>query len=464
MIKRKLITLVFAIGYLLISCNSVEYNPLKVSKINPRYFTDANGKAVYLTGSHTWNNLVDMIDVSNPVPFDYLAYLDFLKEYNHNFYRLWAWELLNWDTRETKYSNPGNYLVSPQPWLRSGPGTANDGEPVFDLTKFNESYFNRLRERVEEAQNYGFYVSIMLFEGWGIQFSPDAYRNHPFYPLNNINELGLDTAESVRLEIHELKHERVLEIQEMYVKKVLETVNDLDNVLFEISNENHPLSTEWQYHMIRFIKDYEMLLGNQHPVGMTFQYKGGDNQTLFDSPADWVSPNPDGGYRDDPPEADGSKVIVTDTDHLWGIGGNIDWVWKSFLRGMNSIFMDMYDAKVIASSQNFQDSVWADLINRNLGYTRHYADRMDLINMLPSGKLSSTNYCLANIGKEYLVYMPSDSTISLNLKDVSGQFEVEWFDPSSGKTENSDDIQGGNMQEFTSPFNSGSSVLYLKRK
>ena len=96
----------------------------------------------------------------------------------------------------------------------------------------------------------------MLFEGWGIQFSPDAYRNHPFYPMNNINDLGLDTAESTRLEIHEMKHTKIVELQEMYLKKVLETVNDMDNVLFEISNENHQPSTEWKYYMIRFIKDY----------------------------------------------------------------------------------------------------------------------------------------------------------------------------------------------------------------
>ena len=35
------------------------------------------------------------------------------------------------------------------------------------------------------------------------------------------------------------------------------------------------------------------------------------------SPADWISPRHEGGqpYRDDPPTADGSKVIVPDTAH-----------------------------------------------------------------------------------------------------------------------------------------------------
>ena len=33
--------------------------PLRVLSSNPRYFTDGSGKAVYLTGSHTWSNLQD---------------------------------------------------------------------------------------------------------------------------------------------------------------------------------------------------------------------------------------------------------------------------------------------------------------------------------------------------------------------------------------------------------------------
>ena len=33
--------------------------PLRVHPRNPRYFTDDGGRAIYLTGSHTWSNLQD---------------------------------------------------------------------------------------------------------------------------------------------------------------------------------------------------------------------------------------------------------------------------------------------------------------------------------------------------------------------------------------------------------------------
>ena len=63
--------------------------PLTVHPKNPRYFTDGSGKAIYLTGFHTWNNLQNN-GVYPEVDFD--EYLDLLQKYNHNFIRMWAWE------------------------------------------------------------------------------------------------------------------------------------------------------------------------------------------------------------------------------------------------------------------------------------------------------------------------------------------------------------------------------------
>ena len=63
---------------------------------------------------------------------------------------------------------------------------ANDGEPKFDLARFNQEYFDRLRSRVRAAGQRGIYASLMLFEGWEIQFT-DAWRNHPFHGPNNVN-------------------------------------------------------------------------------------------------------------------------------------------------------------------------------------------------------------------------------------------------------------------------------------
>ncbi len=161
--------------------------------------------------------------------------------------------------------------------------------------------------------------------------STKPVKESPLLPGNNINGINGDVnGDSSGVEIHELADRKVLSIQEAYVKHVIDIVIKYDNVLYEISNENHPASTEWQYHMINFIKDYEKKMPWQHPAGMTFQYRGGSNKALFDSPADWISPNPEGGYRTDPPASTGSKVILTDTDLAGVNSGNRKWSGKAF--------------------------------------------------------------------------------------------------------------------------------------
>lgn len=434
--------------------SSKEMNgPLRVSKINSRYFTNNSGQAIYLTGSHTWNNLVDISPKNPPEKFDFPRYLQWLKEHHHNFIRLWTCELL----KDSK-----NYQVVQHSWARTGPGNAFDGKPKFDLDRFDPEYFDRLKERVKMAEEKNIYVSIMLFEGWGLQFySPNAFENHPFHPDNNINGINGDVnGDGSGVEIHTLENREITRIQENYVKKVIQTVNGFDNVLYEIGNEINPSSTKWQYHMIAFIKDYEKTMPKQHPVGMTFQYRGGSNSTLFNSPADWISPNPEGGYRDNPPPGNGSKVVITDTDHLWGIGGSQNWVWKSFLRGLNPIFMDEYKCRV--STGKF-DTIWIEPIRMCMGYTLLFARRMDLIRMNPEPDMASSGYCLVNRDKEYLVYLPEKKMVEIDLTGAGGPYHVEWFNPDNDKTIKTEVMVKDEKHTFISPFNETGTVLYLKK-
>lgn len=436
--------------------------PLRVHPQNPRYFADARGQALLLTGAHTWNNLQDMGLNDPPAAFDFNAYLDFLDRHHHNFVRLWRWELVNWDTAANREERPQRLTCTPHPWARTGPGSALDGKPKFDLARFDEAYFERLRARVAAARDRGIYVSIMLFEGWGMQFVQDAWKAHPFHPDNNVQAVQGDLDGDGRgLEIHTLAHREITAIQEAYVRKVVDTVNDLDNVLYEISNENHPPSTAWQYHFIRFVQAYEKTEPKQHPVGMTFQYRGGENRVLFASPADWVSPNPaaEGGfdYRTNPPPADGTKVVVTDTDHLWGIGGDVAWVWKSFTRGLNPIFMDPYDGSVLRRGSEEQ---W-QAVRRAMGVAARLGQRLDLAAMRPRPVLASTGYCLADVGRQYVVFVTGAADVSLNLAASSAVFAVEWIHPVSGKTLKAGTIAGGGLATLQSPRD-GDLVLHLR--
>jgi hypothetical protein len=309
--------------------------------------------------------------------------------------------------------------------------------------------------------------------------SPWCWDGHPFNVRNNVNGIKGDPDGDGRgLDTHTLQIPEITALQETYVRKIIDTVNDLDNVLYEIANESGDYSTEWQYHIIRYIHAYEQRKSKQHPVGMTFQYareQRGTDESLFNSPADWISPGPDRGYRDNPPAGDGSKVILSDTDHLWGIGGNQAWVWKSFCRGLNPLFMDPYREVEKNEGRDEGKTTWTDHlsdtpklapqwepIRRNMGYTLAYANRMNLAAMTPRNDLAATEYCLANPGGEYLIYLPDGGKVTVDLSEVSGKLAVEWLNPSTGEKMSGEATTGGGKQEFTAPF-SGDAVLYIDR-
>lgn len=468
--------------------------PLRVHPTNPRYFTDgtknADGslKAVYLTGSHTWNSLQDgaffTAENADPPPaFDFTAYLDFLQARNHNFIRLWRFELTKFrywlDVDNSRLRGPGSRMgiqfSQPHPWARTGPGVALDGKPKFDLRQFDPAYFDRLRSRALAALERGIYVSVMLYEGGALRATakPWCWDGHPFHGPNNVNGVEAEADQDGQgLEVHSLRNPAVTEIHEKYLRRVVDTVNDLDNVLYEVGNEMafSQANTQWQYWVIKFIKNYEATKPKQHPVGMVcpmhHPWKDnpppGDprNAALFDSPADWVSPGNLGGsgYDDNqqPPVASGKKVILLDTDHLWGIGGDRAWVWKSFARGHNPLFMDMLP-EITEHVLHYKNAVE---IRAALGHARLYAEKMDLAAMRPRGDLASTEYCLANPGREYLVYLPEDGQATVDLSGAKGIFAVEWFNPRTGTATKGGLLEGGSKRDLKAPFD-GDAVLYL---
>jgi len=427
---------------------------LRVLRANPRYFTDGSGKAVYLTGSHVWWNLTGP-DRWSPCGdeasrFDWTRHLDWLEAHGHNFVRLWRVEHTRWD------ECGGPVMTAFQPWPRTGPGAAHDGLPRFDLAQLDQAYFDRLRERVATARERGIYVSVMLFEGWTLHSAglPWAWTGHPFHAGNNVNGIDGDRdGDGLGTEIVTLGAADALAVQEAYVRKVVETVNDLDNVLYEIANEAGVWSVPWQYHMIRLVKSLQRERGEPRPVGMTFMHPGGRNRALYRSPADWISPF-GRAYMTDPPAGDGRKVIVTDTDHHCGLCGDERFAWKSFMRGLNPIYMDIVDELAHDPART--------PVRRALGHTLRLARRIDLATSRPRGHVSSTGYALSVGRRQILVYLPRPHAFRVDLRKATGQFRVEWFRPATGESSAGKRVRAGAWRRFQPPFH-GPAVLFLRR-
>jgi hypothetical protein len=463
--------------------------PLRALAANPRYFTDGSGKAILLTGSQTWNDMQDEDSSTTPAAFDFTAYVNLLKAHGQNATILWHKDL----PKFCGWGAGGTWTISSAagfPWQRNGPGNASDGLPKFDLTKFNQAYFDRLRARVIQLQQNGIYAIVELFDGLGIDVnrcgnSTPNGDGFPFTGVNNIN--GIDDGYSGGTQgdgsMTMSGPNAITAVQDAFVQKVIDTVNDQPNVLWEPSEEAPDNSTWWQGHMISLIRNYEAGKAQQHPVGYaSLNVSGASDSTLYNSDADWVAPfariSPTSNCGSGTPAC---KININDSDHsyfgMWNDSAqtNRNYVWENFANGNQVMFMDPYLIYWTTGNRNLcqsptngvctgPDARWNNMRD-NLGYTLSYANKMDLAKMTPQGSLTSTGYCLAqtpSVGAEYLVYAPSGGTFTVDLTAMpsSRVLNVEWFDPSSGGTTSGGMIAGGSTKSFTPPF-AGDAVLYI---
>jgi hypothetical protein len=489
--------------------------PLVVSAANPRYFTVAGDarRAVYLTGSHIWNNLHDGMGpgaacAETAERLDYGAYLDFLAEHGHNFIRLWRWEQF----KSQAAGGDFHLCMTPQPWPRTGPGGAKDGRPRFDLDRFDQAFFDRLRARVVAAGQRGIYVSVMLFDGFALHLSPapDQVEGHPFHAANNVNGVGIGSI--VDYQVLPLDP-RVQQLQQAYLRKVVDTLHDLPNLLWEVANESSgggkadPAfaqalglpgapqwgdSTAWQYWVIDRVREHEQQMGyDRHPIGMTMQFpvpkQTRVNEPLFNSQAEWISPgyddevfaggghpmapgSPQSRWLQDPPAADGRKVVVSDTDHYAPGRGDPLWAWKSFLRGNHPILMDFgllggVDPPDPSAGGPMSYAAF-EPARHAMGDTLRLAQRINLIAMAPREDLSSTGYALANPGQEYVVLQPNPAAEPFTVRLEPGTYAAEWFSIQGRQTVPgaTTTVERCEAVSFSAPSEaSGPTVLYLEK-
>jgi hypothetical protein len=293
-------------------------------------------------------------------------------------------------------------------------------------------------------------------------------------------------------------------LQVAYIHAVVDGVQDLPNVLYEVANEScgggviddtfaEALglggvprwgdSTAWQHWVIDVVRRHETETSyDRHPIGMTMQYPVPDqrrvNDVLLDSSADWISP----GFDDvahlgdptkpsrwfaEPPVNDGTKVSISDTDHYAPGQGDALWAWKSFLRGHHPILMDfgLIDGPAPSEPSPGAPRYAAfEAVRYAMGDTLRFARRMQLADSVPDGELSSTSYALANPGWEYLVLQPSESGEPFTVAVAPGKYRVEWFDVNRRESRYVGELTIDGTIAVAPPFvPAGPAVLHLSR-
>jgi hypothetical protein len=104
------------------------------------------------------------------------------------------------------------------------------GRVRYDLSSWNEAYFERLKDFIARAAEYDIIVEVTLFSSI---YRDEHWDISPQNPVNNINIKG----EISRFDAQTLNNGELLSYQVDFVRKMVHELNEYDNFFFEIQNE-----------------------------------------------------------------------------------------------------------------------------------------------------------------------------------------------------------------------------------
>jgi hypothetical protein len=415
--------------------------PIRLHPDNPHYFAWRGRPVILITSAEHYGAVLNR-------DFDYIKYLDTLAKDGLNLTRTFSGAYCE---NPTAFNIANNTLAPAAgrliaPWARSNKPGAADGGNKFDLTRWDEAYFQRLQDFVARAGRHGIVVEFTFFCPF---YKDDMWRLSPMHAANNISGVGGVSREFVyTLD----KHGGLLAIQEAMVRRIVEQLGEADNVLWEICNEPYatkpPLTMEWEHRIANVIVEAERRhrharlitqniangrkrIERPHPAVSVFNFH-------YAHPPDTVALNYDLG-----------KVIG---DNETGFKGNGDAhyrmeAWEFLLAG-GALYNNLdYSFTVGNEDGTFRYSEKtpgggnADF-RRQLKVLADFMQGFDFVRMKPDASVVRSGVpakgrvqALVERGKQYAVYLKGDSLTALSIELPPGGYRAEWINVFTGVTE-----------------------------
>jgi hypothetical protein len=434
--------------------------PIRLHPANSHYFL-FNGRAVVLVTSGEHYGAVINAD------FDYPRYLATLQADGMNYTRLFGGSYVEAPAksfgilRNDLAPTPSHFLA---PWSRSGSDGYAGGGAKFDLTRWNQRYFERLRGFLSDAAKRGIVVELTFFSS---QYDEKQWNLSPFNSANNVNHTGFIDWKKVNT----LDNGAILSYQERYTRRLVREVNSFDNVIFEIANEpwsDRPVRTAvvnpylsvpardkfphsvdvadepslmWQSRVSSWITGEEAALPKKHLIAQ--------NYSNFGFPVKTLAPNVSIiNFHYAFPEAvlfnyGLNKVISYDES---GFLGRDDAVYRrqawNFLLSGGGAF-DGLDYSFSVGNEDGSDTApngpggGSPAFRRQLRILSGFLQTLSLPELSPDSKTvlhaSAPAHVLSNPAKEYALYLDGRGVIDVTLQLPSGQYSVDWMNPATGQ-------------------------------
>ena len=367
------LTLVFSMG--------AAGQTLRLHPGNPHYYEFGGKPTVLVTSAEHYGAVLHH-------GFNYVRYLDTLQADGLNLTRiftgLYRERPEDFGIARNTLAPTADLFVTPYP--RSETPGALDGLNKFDLSKWNERYFERLRDFVSQAARRGIVVEVTLFCTY---YQDHMWEASPLHPRNNVQGIGEGVP---RTEPLTLKHAALVAAEEAFVRKVVAALNEFDNVLYEICNEPYfgGVGDDWQRRIAQVVTDAEAGLPKRHLIA----------QNIANNGKKIVAPDPNVSvfhfHYARPPVTVGenyglNKVIGLDET---GFDGTADFVYRiqawDFVLAGGAHYNNLdYSFAVGHEDGSFaypgtQPGGGSRALRRQLGTLLRYLGELDFVNMAPA--------------------------------------------------------------------------------
>jgi len=452
----------------LISCsNERKAVPIALHPENPHYFLHQDKPTVLITSGEHYGAVINL-------DFDYVKYLETLAADGMNLTRVFTGAYVEpvgsfKIEQNTLAPASGRFIC---PWPRTDtPGYGNGGNK-FDLTKWDEAYFKRLKDFMTEAQKRNIIVELALFCPF---YGDKQWEVSPMNAINNINGGGPED----RTHVYTLdKSMGLLTVQEDLVKKLVMELKDNDNLIYEICNEPYfgGVTLEWQHHIASLITDLEKDLPHRHLI----------SQNIANGSAKIQGPHPSVSvfnfHYATPPVAVGQNYHLNKVigDNETGFKGNADSTYRK--EGWAFILAGgaLYNNLDYSFTQDHEDGTFqypatqpgggSAALRRQLKYLQQFISGFQYLRMKPDTTVITnhsdlkTARVLSETGNQYAIYVFGKGPFNLRLSIPEGTYDVEFTDPLTGKPEKGTTLDSAGSVEVNTPSFTEDVAIKIIRK
>lgn len=422
--------------------------PLSLHPENPHYFLFHGKPTIIITSGEHYGAVLNL-------DFDYVRYLNELQSKELNGTRIWAGAYVEpegaFKIAHNTLAPSANKFICP--WARSAqPGYPNGGNK-FDLTKWDERYFKRLKDFMTQARNRGIVVEMNLFCP---MYEEVMWKISPQNAANNINNVG----KVARTNVYTLdRNGGLLPFQEAMTRKIVSELNGFDNLYYEICNEAYfgGVTLEWQHHIADVITDAEKRLPKKHLISRNVA--NGSSKVENSYPSISIL----NFHYSSPPETlamnYGLNKAIGDNETGFKGTNNLPYRMEgwSFILAGGALYNNLDYSFVVGHEDGSfiypsdQPGGGNVLCREQLQGLKHFMDQFDFIHMKPDKSVVKSGvpqegrtYALAQDGKAYGIYIILDAAakpakspqvLHLQIGVPSGNYKVQWWNPVTGKPE-----------------------------